>query len=1234
MIKPFNAFVVVFLFLITACNNTEQTPPFPVDKTEFKQPVTKNFEFTQADTIIWETKDPSSLKPIPTKKFDWDRLPSKEVDFGFPMPFNKEMKPQPFSLDNLPSLPFSYDSLTKVNLNIRAVALGEPEVVKAGLFLERQGATRGVKSAIDFGLPGTARAIFKDKKGMLWIGVDGHIMRYDSGNLEIYGLEQGFKNTSSTIIFEDSKGRFWVGDNRGAVTIIDFEAKILYELSSVLPVGGNYGIAEAADGKFWVSNINVGYNIIDLEEKSIYQFTQNKGLLGSFVITPFRDKDNRIWLSSDGGVNIIDLDLGKNWQYTTENGLLGAFTSSFSVDNLGRLWIAMNNGAVVLNEDRTFLTSYLTEDIFKGIRTISKVFQDSRGTFWFGSTNGLMFQIDESKGEIQRYDIANAPARSLLHIVEDNQGQIWTGMPQGGLYNIDPNTARPGNFTIEDGLNSNAVWSTLEDLKGRIWIGTYEGIDIYDPDKRTITHLGEKDGLVNDRNARLNIDTRGRIWAIGNSNGVSIIDPEKETIEHLTTQQGLETNIISGMVESSNGEFWLGGEDGELLRVDPDNSIYSYHLPTNAENIFQNNRIIKDKEGYIWVAGVGSGLQKINPTTNERVFLKAEGGLISNTVYSMTLDGEDTIWIATDLGVQSINIKTNEIESFTISEGLAANDVYAIKVYKGEVYTGTSRGLTILSPVRLADQQKTIWQAKTIGRAQGLRLLDFSENSFTFDRDGRFWAGVQGEMLTVMDEIVQDTTASVTFINGVNILDQKQQFGNPERIKEKRMLLDTIWLQNSTEFILGQSIKEDEDDFSKNGIKWKAKEGPYDLPSELSLPHTQNYLSFTYNTSNYANTDQVYYRYILEGIDKNWSRVSQETVSENYRDLPPGTYSFKVASKGFNDVWSEPASFDFTILPPWWRTWWAYLLFFFIFGAAVWSFVSYRSRWLKKENRLLEERVSHRTAQLKNKIEELKATQSQLIQSEKMASLGELTAGIAHEIQNPLNFVNNFSEVNTELIEEMQEELKNKDYEEVEALSKDIKANQEKINHHGRRADAIVKGMLQHSRSSSNEKVPSNINAIADEYLRLAYHGLRAKDKSFNATMETDFDKAIGKINIVPQDVGRVILNLITNAFHAVDERRLKEAKNEENNYKPTVWVTTKRQGDTVEVCIRDNASGIPDEVRDKIFQPFFTTKPSGQGTGLGLSLSYDIIKAQGGHIVLDTKQGVGTTFKIVLPGV
>ena len=262
-------------------------------------------------------------------------------------------------------------------------------------------------------------------------------------------------------------------------------------------------------------------------------------------------------------------------------------------------------------------------------------------------------------------------------------------------------------------------------------------------------------------------------------------------------------------------------------------------------------------------------------------------------------------------------------------------------------------------------------------------------------------------------------------------------------------------------------------------------------------------------------------------------------------------------------------------------------------------------------------------------LEELKATQAQLIQSEKMASLGELTAGIAHEIQNPLNFVNNFSEVSNELLEEMTEQLEKGKAEEAKAIANEIKMSLEKINLHGKRADGIVKSMLQHSRTSNNKKEPTDINVLADEYLRLAYHGMRAKDKSFNAALKTDYDENIGLIKIISQDIGRVILNLITNAFYAVMEKK----KVHPEGYEPTVTVSTKKIDNKIIVNVKDNGTGIPQKALDKIFQPFFTTKPTGQGTGLGLSLSYDIVtKGHGGELKVETKDGECTEFSIILP--
>ncbi len=287
-----------------------------------------------------------------------------------------------------------------------------------------------------------------------------------------------------------------------------------------------------------------------------------------------------------------------------------------------------------------------------------------------------------------------------------------------------------------------------------------------------------------------------------------------------------------------------------------------------------------------------------------------------------------------------------------------------------------------------------------------------------------------------------------------------------------------------------------------------------------------------------------------------------------------------------------------------------------------------RNQLIELQKIELQQTVEERTSELKQSLRELQSTQKQLIQSEKMASLGELTAGIAHEIQNPLNFVNNFSDVNRELIAEMKQEMETGNINEAREIANDVQLNEEKINHHGKRADAIVKGMLQHTRTSTGHKEPTDINALADEYLRLAYHGLRVKDNSFNATIQTGFDHSISKINIIPQDIGRVLLNLYNNAFYAVAEKK----KQQPENYEPTVSISTKKAENDITIIVKDNGNGIPHKIIDKIFQPFFTTKPTGQGTGLGLSLSYDIVNAHGGELRVNAREGEYAEFIVQLP--
>jgi signal transduction histidine kinase/ligand-binding sensor domain-containing protein len=1219
-------FLILGILFLQACKNSKEAPPFPILKNEYSQPITKSFEFSKTDTIQWTTVDKSKIKPLPTKSFSWNKLPSKPFDIDIPYALTEPLPQKPLDWNNLPETNFDFNSLPKAKISIKITILGKPKIVRAGNPINMSNASRGIMQFdSNFGLPGNSYCVLKDNNGMLWMGTGGGIAKYDSENLEIYGTDQGLTASITFSMLMDSKGRLWLGNNTNTITVIDFKAQLIYELSSPFSMGNEFDMIEAKDGKIWLTNNPNGYNIVDLEAKTIRKLDAEHGLLGNNSVSPFQDKEGLIWLTTEKGVTIIDLKNGKNKTLTVETGLLFPFIETIYQDREGKIWIGSQGGAQIINGAKTIISQLSQKQGLKESGGISNIYQDKVGKIWLGSDNGLLFSFDESKKEIEKFEI-NKGRQILFNILEDKQGQLWTASIQGGLYKLNPKNGRPGNYGVPDGLTSNEVWSTLETNDGKIWIGTRNGIDVYDPKTQTMKHLGVEQGLVNLVNTRLIEDSKGRIWSTGSVSGISIIDPKKGTVQQLTTKQGLKTNRTRAVLEDKNGLFWIGGELGEIQTIDLEHSIFKYYEATTEETKVANNIFILDATNHIWTGTLGAGIYRIDPKSNTRSRLTQIEGLVNNQVYSLMKDEHQNVWAATDKGVVLINVQKKELTTFTTNEGLASNDVYALIEHNGEIFNGTSKGLTVLEPIEQKNNAYPFWKVKTLGKKQGLDQVDFSENSFTFDKNGRLWAGVNGILLTVIDPIKKDNFDPTTFITGLNILDKKQEFRDKISIQKNRKAIGKKWASSKdTLFSLKNELEN-----SENKMHWNTVKGPYNLPTDLTLPANQNYLSFTYNGFQLNNPDKLVYSYFLEGIDKNWSPVSEENTSENYRDLPSGDYIFKVSSKGFDGVWSKPAEFKFTILSPWWQTWWAYLaysLLLLLIGLSIHRLQ--KERTIRKERERAQQKELAQAKEIEKAYLDLKTTQSQLIQSEKMASLGELTAGIAHEIQNPLNFVNNFSEVSMELMDEMEAEIGKGDLEEAKIIAIDIKQNLEKINYHGKRADGIVKGMLQHSRAGNNVKESTDINVLADEYLRLAYHGLRAKDKSFNAELETHFDANLPKINVIPQDVGRVLLNLFTNAFYATHQKQ----KTANGDYKPLVAVTTALKNDIVEITVKDNGMGIPDAIKDKIMQPFFTTKPTGEGTGLGLSLSYDIIvKSHGGTISIDSKENEYTIFTIRLP--
>jgi signal transduction histidine kinase len=553
-------------------------------------------------------------------------------------------------------------------------------------------------------------------------------------------------------------------------------------------------------------------------------------------------------------------------------------------------------------------------------------------------------------------------------------------------------------------------------------------------------------------------------------------------------------------------------------------------------------------------------------------------------------DADGIIWAGTIGGLYRYNRKTDNFNS--IAEQNSGTDIVQVEAITGDkennLWVSTETGIYMLNKKRD--------HVTHFGKEYGL------PNANNFFYDGSSFTGQDGKLYFGND------LGYYAFLPGK----LKIAAGKPKLYFTGFWLNDKQILPDSTS-ILRHSLYN---------------------TKEIRLGHDQNVFAFSTTSVDFrnANDKKIYYK--LENYDVDW-RIAQPEDKITYFKVPRGNYSFHIKTPGTgNNDWIE-RSIDVIILPPWWTTWWAYCMYGILLAALGFLVHRYqKASVIKAERERTRVKELAQAKEIEKAYHELKTTQAQLIHSEKMASLGELTAGIAHEIQNPLNFVNNFSEVNKELIEELKiknEKLKIED-DEVRELLNDITQNLEKINHHGKRADAIVKGMLQHSRTGTGVTESTDINKLADEYLRLSYHGLRAKEKSFNADFKTDFGEGVGKMDIVPQDIGRVLLNLINNAFYAVHERQ----KVEGVGYKPTVAISTVSiqpplGGRSVQIKVSDNGGGIPQKIVDKIFQPFFTTKPTGQGTGLGLSLAYDILKAHGGDIKVKTKEGEGSEFIIQL---
>jgi len=1083
---------------------------------------------------------------------------------------------------------------------------------------------------------------------------------------------EGSSFTSVSGIDQDPDGFIWISTKKGLFKY-DGNKLTLYANNPNDPssLSDNLLLCLHVDknGVVWTGGLGTGLNRFDPVSNKFTRFQHDAnnpgGLLNDTINSILRDRFDNLWIATQQGLD----------RYDEANNEFIHFRSK------------RNDPATISDRQVRILYEDRQGTLWAGT---GSPFPNNGGTPMDGGLN----RYNRADNTFTRYEHIPGNDQSLISnkistLFEDKDGVFWVGTAHNGLHQMNRETGtfkrieydpeHPDKFSIppyeeEDPDHLDFIHSMTQDTTGGYWIGTRRtGLYHYDPKTEKMIHCrGTEPGNFTDASARSIFRARdGIIWIGSNEGNLFNINPVELKIPLTSTP-----NSMMAFLEE-DGIFW-GGTHKWVVRIDKktnESKSYSSELGLNNDDDDQLFSIYEDRSGNVWIGTTG-GLFLYNVKNQEfRGFQHDQNNSLSisdNGVVRSLEDSKGNFWVATFRGLNLMDRKTGEFKHYwvnpddTISDN--ANVISWLFEDKNEnFWVGSWNG----GGVHLFDREtanfKTYLPKATIVNimqdAAGEIWVGAREGLFRYNREiddfipfpmpgkttifpyiysileddsENLWIGTAEEIIRLNPQRNEASFYGQNFgVERINLFagykgrDGMIYFGTNKGYYSfmpadflKKLPAPLIWITNFR--LSDQLVRPNQQGVLTNRIE---------DTKEIKLKYNQNIFSFDFTIIDFANPKDNRLFYYLENYDKDWIEANAGRRAY-YFNVPPGKYIFRVKGSNSYGVWAGK-KIEITVLPPWYRTWIAYIIYALIFSALIFAFDRVQRRRIIRRERLRnQERELAQAKEIEKAYEELKATQTQLIQSEKMASLGELTAGIAHEIQNPLNFVNNFSEVNSELAEELEVEIKKGNIEEVISILKDIKDNESKIGEHGKRAESIVKGMLLHSRGSSGQKEPTDINALADEYLRLSYHGFRAKDKDFNAEYKFEADKSLPKINVVPQDIGRVLLNLINNAFHAVSEK----SKLQASGFKPQVVVSTSSSplpegvNRGVKITVSDNGPGIPDSIKEKIFQPFFTTKPTGQGTGLGLSLSYDIIKAHGGELKVESSEGKGTEFILTLP--
>ncbi|MFC0262425.1 sensor histidine kinase [Fontibacter flavus] len=1098
--------------------------------------------------------------------------------------------------------------------------------------------------------------VYQDREGFIWMSVfSSGLIRYDGANMVLYAQQDGLPDLGIWQVLEDKQGYLWASSNAGI--LVSEEPISSYKSGRRVRFTTQFGgiplfdealtinhLAADSHGKIWVATVADGMIGYFINESGLLEVdtvaTNLNSSINLSVTAVFPKKTEGLIFGLEGGI-LAEMKNGQiDIVYSPRSGSNEQNFVSIFEDDLGQVWTFKQNGELL-----RFAGNRLEPELVsKEAQTnITGIFVMEEGNIWTSNAASGIKRFDEkSITNLGGFTRANGLlSDNIFHVYKDREDNIWIAQ-SGGVSKLRFNYQAFENFTAESNAGEKPVLPSAKvntvlvpgtiDSPCKVWVGTEGGLSCIHQDGQS-TVFDESDGLLGDWVNGIEQDQDGRIW--------------------VATTQGLNAIVFDQKL------IIKGAENIKKITIRGKNA-YLFNIPESPPIIASEKLTIPGSGAFRSVESIWfPGLRSLTFVLGQEVLeLDENSGLPAQLFKSVAIDQEGHLFVGTlDKGLyksevpltveklQDPRFRSSKIfmPFWNTENGAPTNHIEKLLWHEGKIWVGTQQGLIALDP----NAPKIL---NLINKESGLP----ANNTISFavsPSSGNFWIG-SNQGLTEFDPSTNAVIRTVTRLDG--LIDNEVWLYGSLKIDHKGQ----VYYGTSN----GLSIYHP--DFDRiNNVPPIVQ---FTLIETSMGSEDRNEITFEYAAMSFANVSGVRYRTRLLGYDDNWSEPS--TVRRlRYTNLPAffwsKKYTLEVMAINESGVESlEPIRYSFNIEPVWWLQWWSFIIYLVILGLILYVFDKYqRAKLIKKERdaaRLREAELHAQTATarsmaaeaeskaLQTEIEkkaielekvqvlekaynELKSAQNQLIQAEKMASLGRLATGIAHEIKNPLNFINNFASVTVELIDELSVAIKDNDLEEIDYLMASLKENTSKIEKHGLRADAIVQSMAQHAKVSKSAFDFVDLNGLIEHYQEVAVKSKKSKTPDLKIIVELDLQKDLGKVKVFAQELGQALLNIIGNALDAVWSE--KKAKGEA--YEPKVIITSRVIEDFIEIKIADNGPGIQEEIRERIFEPFFTTKPTGEGTGLGLSLSYDIItQSHSGTLTVETEIGKGTAFFIHIP--